>query len=333
MSPNRNNSRQVAAYIAGGLILAAVTGAVLWYIRGGWQSMQDEDFGHGMLVFALAVGALAIALAIVSLLVIGGRSDADGISLGNRMLTLLASYGPMQIIVGVIGFSAVGLIGWFTVTGTDSFSQADRARGLITFAVAIVTVAIAMILVSFLIFGEKENFKERFTFGKDVLMVFVGILGTIMGFYYGSGKVTPDEVKTIQQSGDGPAGAANVLETQGFQLVLKKDVDGAIKVFELASKSTPASPNVNNVTDVINLLKTKTNSLEEVKADPDKLAKIWKDIYCDIANNHRTAGQAKDLIDNFTAACTQMAEKSPSPTTTPAPAKTPLPNDRTTPTQ
>jgi hypothetical protein len=62
----------------------------------------------------------------------------------------------------------------------------NAARGMITFVVSVVTVAIALILVmsSAFLSGSKD-LDKRFAFGKDVFTILVGVLGTVMGFYYG----------------------------------------------------------------------------------------------------------------------------------------------------
>jgi PASTA domain/Putative Ig domain len=61
------------------------------------------------------------------------------------------------------------------------------ARGLITFLIAIATVGIAMILaISTVILTEGAEGDKRFDRGKQVLSVLIGVLGTIVGFYFGS---------------------------------------------------------------------------------------------------------------------------------------------------
>ena len=65
-------------------------------------------------------------------------------------------------------------------------SETAAARGMITFVVAVITVGIALFLVlgSAFISGSKD-LDKRFAFGKDVFTILVGVLGTVMGFYYG----------------------------------------------------------------------------------------------------------------------------------------------------
>lgn len=68
--------------------------------------------------------------------------------------------------------------------------ETDVSRGLITFLVAIVTVLIALIISVWVVTSNATGgeLKERFSYSKDVLSTLVGILGTILGFYFGSGE-------------------------------------------------------------------------------------------------------------------------------------------------
>lgn len=62
----------------------------------------------------------------------------------------------------------------------------DQARGLITFLVAVTTVGIALILTVFVVVTDDPGVKDKFVLGKEVLTGLIGVLGTIVGFYFGS---------------------------------------------------------------------------------------------------------------------------------------------------
>lgn len=62
----------------------------------------------------------------------------------------------------------------------------DQARGLITFLVAVTTVGIALILTVFIVVTNDPGAKDKFIQGKEVLTGLIGVLGTIVGFYFGS---------------------------------------------------------------------------------------------------------------------------------------------------
>ena len=59
------------------------------------------------------------------------------------------------------------------------------SRGLITFLVTLVTVTIALILALSTIVSNSPDRSERFKDGKDLLFALIGVLGTIIGFYFG----------------------------------------------------------------------------------------------------------------------------------------------------
>ena len=62
----------------------------------------------------------------------------------------------------------------------------ETARGLITFLVVVGTVAMALILSLAAILMGRDEYKERFGAGKEVLSIMIGVLGTIVGFYFGT---------------------------------------------------------------------------------------------------------------------------------------------------
>jgi hypothetical protein len=77
---------------------------------------------------------------------------------------------------------------------------------LITIVIAIATVAIAFLLVGFSFFSEKDGDERegRFSQGREVLGLFIGILGTVVGFYFGESssrqgrlEVTPPRTEVL----------------------------------------------------------------------------------------------------------------------------------------
>jgi hypothetical protein len=115
----------------------------------------------------------------------GSRVDLE-VSVGQRFDW--SQYIPGGVFA-VITLIVLGLIGW-GISGQGgilaSLAKEGIARGLIAFLIAIVTVGIALILVLSTILSNGNDAANRFDRGKQVLTAMIGILGTIVGFYFGS---------------------------------------------------------------------------------------------------------------------------------------------------
>lgn len=106
----------------------------------------------------------------------------------------------VPILFTLLGLSVLGLI-VYGIYGNAGFltnlANKEVARGLITFLIAFTTVAIAVILaVSTIVLKRDDDDDKRFDRGKQVLTILIGVLGTIVGFYFGAAV----ETKTAQQT-------------------------------------------------------------------------------------------------------------------------------------
>ncbi|WHZ25427.1 MAG: hypothetical protein OJF51_000222 [Nitrospira sp.] len=72
----------------------------------------------------------------------------------------------------------------------------EVARGLITFLVAVTTVGIALILTVFMVVTENRDADGKFGKAKEVLSTLIGVLGTIVGFYFGSTTIPTQQHET-----------------------------------------------------------------------------------------------------------------------------------------
>jgi hypothetical protein len=95
------------------------------------------------------------------------------------------------IVFGGLAFLVLGVLaaGILTNRLVEPLQSVPGARGLITFLIAIGTIAIAVILTLASVVMEAkdtEALKERLSKGKEILTVLVGVLGTIVGFYFAS---------------------------------------------------------------------------------------------------------------------------------------------------
>ncbi|MBC8877278.1 MAG: hypothetical protein H8E44_48235 [Planctomycetes bacterium] len=153
--------------IIGGLLLAAAVFAGL---------MQESD----LLRFE-PVDPIRLAF------VVGGTAVAS-------ILSLIALYsaivrGHLAPFVSVMALIAFGLSAYLIMA--PNIGEMQHARGVITVIFSVGTISIALILVMAVLFSKwsgrgGQDLTDRFDSAKQVLTMLLGILGTIVGFYFGS---------------------------------------------------------------------------------------------------------------------------------------------------
>lgn len=142
--------------------------------------------------------------------------------------TLFAALGIVIFVVLAYGIYSAG--GVFL----KSLQAPEAARGLITFLVAFTTVAIALILVLYALLsgGGSQDLKDRFGFGKEILTSLIGVLGTILGFYFGSStqptaeEAINSELSKAQGLQVASAFISNEQPKKGEQMMLSSFVSG-----------------------------------------------------------------------------------------------------------
>jgi hypothetical protein len=112
-------------------------------------------------------------------------------------ITLIQSITPTitTVLLGFLGVLVVAGIVYAVIQPSGvilaRLKETDAARGLITFLIAVATVGIAIILaISTLVLTEGDAGDKRFDRGKQILSILIGVLGTIVGFYFGSTQAT-----------------------------------------------------------------------------------------------------------------------------------------------
>ena len=300
------------------LIGLSAIGGIVWVITAGADFLRDADKLNGLIKFSAAIVTIAIAL-ILTFYFVSRTGNPDEKSFRLELLRIITAVTPMQWVASLIGLFAIGGMVWVIAAGADFFLVAEKARGLITFSVAIVTVSIALILVFYLVFGtgSTEELKDRFTYGKDILMVFVGILGTIMGFYYGSDKISTKDVSAIAstvQNAETGAVATDDLEKKALNALLAKDFDGALKGYDDAYKVTPTLHNIDEVRKLLIAQKDAFKTAADTN-DEEKKAELWQKIFCDISTNNKKLGMTDVMKAKVDGYCKPPA--SPTPNTNP----------------
>lgn len=138
--------------------------------------------------------------------------------------------------IGGLVFIAAQISGQATILG--SVSKVETARGLITFLIVFVTVVIALILVLAAFLSSEPHYKERFALGKEVLTTLIGILGTIVGFYFGSTLETQEGVHALNTS---PIVISNEQPKNGEIITIMSLVTGGIPPYSYSMTFNPSN--------------------------------------------------------------------------------------------
>lgn len=172
----------------------------------------------------------------------------------------------------------------------------DQARGLITFLVAVTTVGIALILTVYVVVTNDPSVKDRFILGKEVLTGLIGVLGTIVGFYFGSvatqvQRPTNSDVKISKFAVEPSAGKVGDklkvhIQTSGLKLPIQYTIsfNTDSKITDKAGTSTkdefteefsiPTTSTVGNSIEVGFTLKDKAGTVADSKLLPAQSVKI-----------------------------------------------------------
>jgi hypothetical protein len=132
-----------------------------------------------------------------------------------------------SVLYGAVALAILTAIGW-GLSGNKGFlsglADPQVARGLITFLIAITTLGIAVILAFSTIFGsDGDGGDERFDHGKQILSTLMSVLGTIVGFYFGSATLQSSASSTLS------IGQVSISDTQpkkGQTFVIKASIVG-----------------------------------------------------------------------------------------------------------
>ncbi len=111
----------------------------------------------------------------------------------NKKIVMIINYGLILILIFGILYAV-----YQNVPVLNSLSDPSFARGLITFIIAIATIGLAFIMVFQSFSGEASD--NTFRRAREVFTGLMGILGTIVGFYFGSSEKpsAPLDVATVK---------------------------------------------------------------------------------------------------------------------------------------
>ncbi|MEO6589792.1 MAG: DUF308 domain-containing protein [Pyrinomonadaceae bacterium] len=241
----------------------------------------------------------------------------EKVEITGRGISTFMTYFP-HLVVGLISLIALaGLIFIMYISDKKSVDPSETARSLITYLVAVFTIVIALTLTLMAFFGNMKDFKERFAMGKEILTILIGVLGTIIGFYFGS---APNENKPAAPSAfsnsnsavnsnsatntttafmgnsnssktptDTQRQFAKVKEREGFENLIAGDYESSINAFQT---SEDAWNGYHNTYDIARLLRKNKTQMDE----PGKKKEVFG-----IIVSQYSYGAPTDLLEQIKA--------------------------------
>lgn len=152
--------------------------------------------------------------------------------------TITQSIFPSAVVAIALLF-VFGLMSalWNAQNVISPLADTEYARGLITFLVAFAAILIAVVLTLYTVLGSNDPEQEqRFNRGKEVLTIFIGILGTIVGFYYGS---TPPAQGNVQALNTNPVVISNEQPRNGETISIMSLITGGDPPYTYAIRFEP----------------------------------------------------------------------------------------------
>ena len=170
----------------------------------------------------------------------GGSAKLEGpkTSLWEKLVTMILN-APWASILSIIVVVGAMLFVAKVITGDgqhNDIRDTEYARGFITVLFGVGTIGIALLVTLSAIFLTDQNAKERFDRGKEVLSLLLGIFGTIIGFYYGTGATKSGNVTANQAPPPAAASPAPAVRGVGSSAGSSADSGGK---GEEATKAMP----------------------------------------------------------------------------------------------
>jgi len=197
-----------------------------------------------------------------------------------------AYFLPVTFFIGII--IVIGLLGAlvFKADIFSGLSDPSFARGVITFLISVATIGLAFVLVfQSVLGGSGPDSENAFRRSREVFAGLMGVLGTIVGFYFGSAEkaVTPLEIVEVRateqqvlarvQGGTTPYGYL-ITYVEYDKPDSKKEIKGVSKDgWIVEDLKPPANPNSKITVDVTDNKQQKTSKVGKV---PERMPPVQK---------------------------------------------------------
>lgn len=99
-----------------------------------------------------------------------------------------STWARISLTVGIVGVIVLyGL--YFAYLPSDKYASIEGTRPILVFTLIISMLGFGGVLIAAALYGARtttEDFENRFRMAREIFLVFAGIFGTIIGFYFGA---------------------------------------------------------------------------------------------------------------------------------------------------
>jgi len=128
---------------------------------------------------------------------LGGTAPSDGAGGGDSATRAQKfwTYVGIATLFLVFGGLAIFLFMYVNSVGFTRLTTIDGTRPLLVVAAIISTIVFGGALLLGSLFSSEGSFEDRFRHAREIFLVFSGIFGTVLGFYFGAGDTKASQLK------------------------------------------------------------------------------------------------------------------------------------------
>ena len=129
----------------------------------------------------------------------GKAADSEKAVLATRIMQLkrdaeiaasvnLWSKWSVALVMVVVGFYFAGIFLYMNGLGPERYASVEATRPILVFTLIVAMLSFGGLLIIRALFSSEgdEAFQNRFRHAREIFLVFAGIFGTIIGFYFGA---------------------------------------------------------------------------------------------------------------------------------------------------
>jgi hypothetical protein len=199
----------------------------------------------------------------------------------------IANNGVNLVVLGIGIILALALLwGLFNTRFFTSLAAIEQARALITFLVAFLTMGIIVIVAVAIFWMKHDELEDRFAKAKDLITIVIGVLGTILGFYFGSISEGENRARALNIAN---IGVSSPVAQPSSTVKLSATILGGAPPYTYSIQFADPSGAVNTSTMAVKSETSDTGTIAKDVVIPPEVSKPTAITFTMIANDTKSA--------------------------------------------